>query len=98
MPAGPAPAITQVVEICCMASHQCERRLNKHSEGWWPRSESNRYVPFGTTDFKSGASTSSATGPAKQFNYLTRTACATWASPLKDGPNQSRLVLLYPIS
>src|SRR6516225_4566805 len=23
---------------------------------WWPRSESNGHVPFGTTDFKSGAS------------------------------------------
>ncbi len=31
--------------------------------GWWPRSDLNRYVPFGTTDFKSGASTNSATGP-----------------------------------
>jgi hypothetical protein len=23
---------------------------------WWPRPESNGHVPFGTTDFKSGAS------------------------------------------
>ena len=31
---------------------------------WWPRTESNGHVPLGTTDFKSVASTNSATGPA----------------------------------
>ena len=36
-------------------------------EGWWPRPESNGHVPFGTTDFKSVASTSSATGPMRNF-------------------------------
>lgn len=30
---------------------------------WWPRPESNGHVPLGTTDFKSVASTCSATGP-----------------------------------
>ena len=33
------------------------------SEGWWPRLDLNQHIPFGTTDFKSGASTNSATGP-----------------------------------
>ena len=42
--------------------HQKER-VGHYSETWWPRTESNGHVPFGTTDFKSGASTSSATGP-----------------------------------
>ena len=33
---------------------------------WWPRPDSNGHVPFGTTDFKSGASTNSATGPRRR--------------------------------
>src|SRR3569832_1420555 len=33
------------------------------SEGWWPRSDSNGHAAFAATDFKSGASTDSATGP-----------------------------------
>lgn len=32
---------------------------------WWPRPESNGHVPLGTTDFKSVASTCSATGPLR---------------------------------
>src|SRR6185437_1726246 len=49
-------------------SHERQRNLPLISFSfddwqWWPRPESNGHVPFGTTDFKSGASNSSATGP-----------------------------------
>jgi hypothetical protein len=42
----------------------------ERSERWWPRTDSNGHVPFGTTDFKSGASTSSATGPLRDNQIL----------------------------
>jgi hypothetical protein len=38
---------------------------------WWPRSDSNGHAPSGATDFKSVASTGSATGPAGEKASLT---------------------------
>ena len=52
---------------------------------WWPRSDSNGHVPFGTTDFKSGASTNSATGPFGCHQILRAGPMCKWRAQTRSG-------------